>query len=1196
MATILSKPDELSLSGNLKPFKVSTSKSLNFTLSVGTEILVNETYHPSDGIVEVDVKDVVISALSFVLQYNTSYVQPSIIRMFVASIDGVDYSFRAIRTGISNLADTPSNWLKENFLTWQPKLKKVTYYTPEWITYFAVIACDIKVKAYFTNNTSEAVTLQSCSAGNAYTINMQYAVVSGLFSGKKPMYYEVAAYSGSSQLSYIQKYVVSDQISEDEQWILFENSLGGIDTFRAFGVTDFSGEHSYNRSIIDDVMEEYLIDTERLYTKNTGHLNKYERRWLLDFFPSRAKYIYQETAIHKIAVKESDVTYKTTDLPSSYTFTYQMADITPYLNLIRNEDELPANISIPVPDAPNFTIPPRLAEFPRVLLREGVIIPALDPSSDIPTTTTFGAIKSAIIEEAISNIPGSDGNPGSGGTLVKLIKDDDQTEPSDINAFSSLRALKEMQKALIDNLDETDKIYLRKDVADIVSENITFQKGITTSDIKSNDYTSGRLGAGFALTTIAGKTYGEVDFLFVRREAIFTKLTIAEIKSVGGQILVSVANMSCAKVEESETYYRCFFDTENGNIPNQFDVDDQVICQTFNTTKRKYYWRLVISVGIDYIDLSKTDCDGSGIPDEGDEMIHFGNRTNENRQSAILISAYGPDAPSIKQYMFVDSYDLTGKEATSISPTGNRFTGDFILKTGINIATQLKILEGRIKTEIQSIEHYITDEDNYLSNASFTSNMETWERGPSSTVSTSTPGLLGVNGELMSSEDFACDIVNYGDKLMLRIKASNIKQLSSNLKNKPAGDGKFYISFRYLCEISGTLECGFEGSSLYKTEQIATTRLAKIFQFSGMWDGTGDFIIKYSGDMYISLVTVTNRPLDDYKIQVSSKFEQTARNIEALVTETNNISNTIKESGWLTKSDGTTIWASCTFSDGTKALSLFNVTPEGIYIKGTSLNLNGLVTFDSFSADFKTAYTKAFGDASLSAKNDVAKSFGYTDYEAWAEDAATNGKTIIINGYINTEMIDVETLLAGTVISEMIKANGVNVNDKFIINKDGSVKTQGVIVAGDGSKIGGMEIDGACMKGISSSFFNTSEFLLNSDLISQIKKTQTFILGDTYTGGTSGTLYGVILPSKYLLEFNGFSNYSFKLKFIVVYDTSRTFEISAFTGTAKIVDNNGEIYHFGDSGSPNGGIKMGRGDIVELLYHNDIYYLQNHRY
>lgn len=406
MATILSKPDELSLSGNLKPFKVSTSESLNFTLSVGTEILVNETYHPSDGIVEVDVKDVVISALSFVLQYNTSYVQPTIIRMFVASIDGVDYSFWAIRTGISNLADTPSNWLKGNFLTWQPKLKKVTNYTPEWITYFAVIACNIKVKAFFPNNTNETVTLQSCSAGNAYTLNMQYAVVSGLFSGKKPMYYEVAAYSGSSQLSYIQKYVVSDQISEDEQWILFENSLGGIDTFRAFGVTDFSGEHTFNSSIIDDVMEEYRIDTERLYTKNTGHLNKYERRWLLDFFPSRAKYIYQESAIHKIAVKESDVAYKSSDLPSSYTFTYCFADISPYLNLIRNEDELPANISIPVPDAPNFTIPPRLAEFPRVLLREGVVFPAFDPNSDDPTISTLGSISEYIRSLILDDLNG----------------------------------------------------------------------------------------------------------------------------------------------------------------------------------------------------------------------------------------------------------------------------------------------------------------------------------------------------------------------------------------------------------------------------------------------------------------------------------------------------------------------------------------------------------------------------------------------------------------------------------------------------------------------------------------------------------------------------------------------------------------------------------------------------------------------
>ncbi len=1193
MATILSKPDELSLSGNLKPFKVSTSESLNFILSVGTEILVNETYHPSDSIVEIDVKDVVINALSFVLQYNTSYVQPSIIRTFVASIDGEDYPFRAIRTGISNLADTPSNWLKGNFLTWQPKLKKVTYYTPEWITYFAVIACDIKVKAYFPGNTNETVTLQSCSAGNAYTINMQYAVVSELFSGKKPMYYEVAAYSGSSQLSYIQKYVVSDQISEDEQWILFENTLGGIDTFRAFGITDFSGQHTYNSSVIDNVMEEYLINTERLYTKNTGHLNKYERRWLLDFFPSRAKYIYQESAIHKIALKESDVAYKSSDLPSNYTFTYCFADISPYLNLIRNEDELPDNISIPVPDAPNFTIPPRLAEFPKVLLHEGVAIPAFDPNSDAPTTTTFGAIKQAIVD----TLPGSDGIPGSGGTLVTLIKSEDSTTPTDNNAFSSLKTLKELQKYIIKHLEQTDERYIRKDIEDKVKKLITFEKGICTSEIKSETYTPGRLGSGMAFYTLEGKTYAEVDFLFVRREALFNRLTIADIKSVGGQILVSIANMHCSKVDEHETYYRCYFDTENGSIVNQFDVDDLVICQTFNSVKQKYYWRLVTYVGDDYIDLSKSDCDGTGIPTPGDDIIQFGNKTNESRQSAILISAYGPDAPSIKQYMFVNSYDLTGKDATSISPVGNKFTGDFILKTGINVATQLKILEGLIKSEIQSIEHYINDEDNYLNNASFSANMDGWEKGPSTLVVGSTDGVLGFNGEFLGDGEYACDIVPHEGKYMLRVKNSHIKQLNSNLKNYPLAPVRFYVSFRYLCDTAGTIECGFEGSSFYRTENIATIRVPKTFQFSGVWDGTGDFIIKFSGDIYMSLVTVTNRPLDDFKIQVQSSFEQTAKSIQALVKTTDNLNKTISEAGWLTTSDGVDIWASCKFDNGTSVISLFNISSEGIKLKGTNIDLTGVVSFESFSTDLKTTLSKSFDAASLAAKDAVAQNLGYTDFAAFVENALTQGKTLIINGYVNTELIDVDTLLAGTVIADAIKANGLNINDKLIIRPDGSVRTEGAIIAGNGSKIGGMTIEGSCQKGISSSFFTASEFLLSSDIISQITKTQTFILGETYTGTLTGPSYGVTLPSQYILSLNGISGYSFKLTFVVAHNTSRTFVLSSFTGTAKIVNNDGAVYKFGDvsGGSANGYIKMGVGDVVELLYHNDVYYLLNHR-
>ena len=124
-------------------------------------------------------------------------------------------------------------------------------------------------------------------------------------------------------------------MSEDEQWYLFENSLGGLDTFRATGTNNLNAEHEHKIAGFGDVREEYQVDTERKYVKNTGYLDGYSRRWLLDFFPSRAKYIYESTAIRKIVVTESNATYVSNELPSSYTFTWQLAEVSTYLNLVK---------------------------------------------------------------------------------------------------------------------------------------------------------------------------------------------------------------------------------------------------------------------------------------------------------------------------------------------------------------------------------------------------------------------------------------------------------------------------------------------------------------------------------------------------------------------------------------------------------------------------------------------------------------------------------------------------------------------------------------------------------------------------------------------------------------------------------------------------------------------------------------------
>ncbi|MFV0441833.1 MAG: hypothetical protein ACK5LV_11190 [Lachnospirales bacterium] len=86
------------------------------------------------------------------------------------------------------------------------------------------------------------------------------------------------------------------------------------------------------------------------------------------------------------------------------------------------------------------------------------------------------------------------------------------------------------------------------------------------------------------------------------------------------------------------------------------------------------------------------------MPEIGDEIIQFGNRADVKRQQAIVLSAYGSDAPSMKQYAKVNSYDLTGKEVTVISPAGNRFTGSFIIEdSGKDLVQQLNDVSGNLE-------------------------------------------------------------------------------------------------------------------------------------------------------------------------------------------------------------------------------------------------------------------------------------------------------------------------------------------------------------------------------------------------------------------------------------------------------------------------------------------------------------------
>jgi hypothetical protein len=495
--TVLTQPASFSLSGNIEKFRISATEEFSFIIKKGTEEILSSVYSPGkDHLVTIDIREIVESKLSFLLKDQSEpYVQTSIFADFTAVIDKKEISFRVLRGGVDRLATSAENFVTSNFLTWQPQIKPVTYYTPEFLTYYATVDGNVCVKAYFSQEegevTSEIKTVYSVLAGNAYSIPVQYAVIMALFGSRYPSFYDVwVENSSGDRLTYIQRYVADGIKSEQEQWVLFENSLGGIDTFRAYGQSDFTGEHTHNIAEIDEEFSEYRIDTTRSFQKSTGYLDKNKRKWLLDFFPSKVKYIYLGNYLRPIVVTEDNTSYTDKELPSSYTFTYKYADARPYLNLLRT-DQLPDELDIDIPDLGSFSIPPRIVEFPSQPLSEGVLIPVQNPYSENWATTTAGAIFAYILNNISENY---DGQGGIGHIHPNLEL---------INAISYLDGYllingKKIKAGWADQLSPDSSIYkmfIRKDEEDSTNFLLSLLGGtVIKKYAKFGDFVTGVLG------------------------------------------------------------------------------------------------------------------------------------------------------------------------------------------------------------------------------------------------------------------------------------------------------------------------------------------------------------------------------------------------------------------------------------------------------------------------------------------------------------------------------------------------------------------------------------------------------------------------------------------------------------------------------------------------------------------------------
>lgn len=410
MIQVLLYPDALSMVGSMNTFEIfSTSKAdVVFALRYkgSSANIVQHTYTPNDkNRITLSVKDIILPLLSFEVKDSSEpYAQPNIMKSFVATLYEVgsegskkEFTFSVIRAGVDRLSDSATNFLKNNFLTWQPQVKAVTYYSPEFLTYYATATSVMKCKAYMWNGTAyeekEVVLMNHMNAGTVYTVPVQYAIIAKKIGGSiQPSYYDIWVEQDGKRVTYVQRYYASDMKSEEEEWFLFENSLGGVDCFRAYGNSENTAEHTHNVAEIEEDSEEYRVDTTRKFKKNTGFLDKKERLWMLDFFPSLGKYVYHGNSLRKITVTESDVNYEAKELPSNYTFTYKYSDARPYLNLTRSDASDFKQMDIHLPEIGNFTIAPRLVEFPRQLLSGGVLFPVQEPYSETWGVTTADAL------------------------------------------------------------------------------------------------------------------------------------------------------------------------------------------------------------------------------------------------------------------------------------------------------------------------------------------------------------------------------------------------------------------------------------------------------------------------------------------------------------------------------------------------------------------------------------------------------------------------------------------------------------------------------------------------------------------------------------------------------------------------------------------------------------------------------------
>lgn len=475
-----------------------------------------------------------------------------------------------------------------------------------------------------------------------------------------------------------------------------------------------------------------------------------------------------------------------------------------------------------------------------------------------------------------------------------------------------------------------------------VTEDASFEKSASSKDFVSGFLT----GKGWAILlreflNASGikefKSYAEFDEVVIRGSIKVFELIVNQLKGESDNYIFS----GMMKIDHVDTANKkIYLDTGAGLLYNTFRPDDYLICQQYggmptedndyNITKG--YEFIVSEVGtgnisegekrLDWITYRNFVGNESNIA-KGDVVVRVDNLTNQERKGIIQNVTVGPFAP----YSDVTYGMKTNPESSLKSRRGRldgifnewfggwlKGFGDYILnlyamgefhfRNGENVQTRLDIIENLFRVSLQKSTYNMTDEDNFFKNAAFTESLDGWIFENNIQAFTVNGKLMMFNRNLYVAKNKIAGIEDYEGRNMLRIKNSYIRQANANIRKPDDPANKLYLSFKYICKSSGTLTCGFEKEGgrgedelPFITEVIQAGNEFQVKDYSGTWDGKGDFILSFTGDLYVDLLSLTNKPLDDFKITVSTQFKETAESIELLGKKIDNTNKTVSELG-----------------------------------------------------------------------------------------------------------------------------------------------------------------------------------------------------------------------------------------------------------------------------------------------------------